>query len=95
MQGDDKWLVQVQGSKRRVKERYRQLVSRVGRWAEPAPWDESDPGARTLLDLVESDPDPSGVPRKYLHGAQLTAPKVDPRVDAQMLEKLRSLGYAE
>jgi len=95
VQGDEKWLLQVRGPKRRVKKQHGERLSREGRAAGPVPWDDSAPAAEKLLDLVESDPDPSGVPRKYLHGLQLKAPKVDPRADAQMLEKLRSLGYAE
>jgi arylsulfatase len=46
-----------------------------------------------LLELVETDPDPRGASGRK--GRKITAPKVDPRADAEALERLRALGYVE
>jgi arylsulfatase len=45
--------------------------------------------------LIKSDPDPAGIPKEYVEGMSLDAPKVRPDADEELLEKLRSLGYVK
>jgi arylsulfatase A-like enzyme len=95
IQDREKWSVDVRGDYRKLARRLHQSVDEEGAGAGRTPWDDSNPGARALLELVESDPDPAGVPRSYERGEAIKSPKVDPRIGSETLEKLRSLGYAE
>jgi arylsulfatase A-like enzyme len=61
----------------------------------PLSFDSQAGAARELLALIESDPDPAGVPRQPERGERLAAPKVSPRAGPAELEKLRALGYVE
>jgi len=95
IRGQEKWSVDVRGDYRKLARRLHQSVDEEGAGAGRTPWDDSNPGARALLDLVESDPDPAGVPSSYGRGEAIKSPKVDPRIGSETLEKLRGLGYAE
>lgn len=95
IRGDEKWSVDLRGRQKTPKVRRHQNLEREGLGAPRLPWNDEDSGARLLLDLVESDPHPAGVPREYPRGNRIRAAKVDPRVDEETLEKLRTLGYAE
>ena len=53
------------------------------------------PEAEEFYRLIESDPDPGGIPEEFLEGMTITAPKVRPGLDQKTLDKLRSLGYVE
>jgi hypothetical protein len=48
-----------------------------------------------LLSLIESDPDPAGIPTHLEKGIAITAPKVAPGLDEATLERLKALGYAQ
>jgi len=95
IRGDEKWSIHVRGHRQGLRWRRHQSVDEEGGDAPMLAWTDSDPEAKQLLELVETDPDPAGVPRGYAEGVRIEAPKVDPRVDAETLEKLRTLGYAE
>jgi arylsulfatase A-like enzyme len=95
VRGDEKWSVMVRGPRRRVKRRSHATLGADERETASGPWVGSDPAAAELLELVRTDPDPSGIPREFENGIAIHAPKVAPRVDAQTLEKLKTLGYAE
>jgi len=51
------------------------------------------PEASDFVQLIASDSDPGGIPKKYARGIQLNAPKVRPGLDEKTLKKLRSIGY--
>jgi membrane-anchored protein YejM (alkaline phosphatase superfamily) len=95
IQGRDKWFVEVRGKEREITSRLHQSVDDEGVGAASVPWDDPNPGASALLDLVANDPDPAGIPQRFRKGKAIEAPKVDPRIDAETLEKLRTLGYAD
>jgi arylsulfatase len=56
------------------------------------PWSDAAAGA-ALLELVRSDPDPAGLPRRFDRGQLIDGPKVAPGADAEALAALRALGY--
>jgi hypothetical protein len=97
IQGDRKWVARVQAGEREpAKHEFFDLGNDPGETA-PQRWtpDESAAGARELLELIESDPDAGGYPKALRKGMQITAPKVAPRADREVIERLRALGYVE
>ncbi len=52
-------------------------------------------GWAELLQWVQSDPDPRGIPSEFEEGAKLDGPKVAPGRTEEQLEALRRLGYVE
>ena len=95
IEGREKWTVQVRGPERRIEEKRRYDLRRDPGERHPGAWRNGEPGSAALLARVTSDPDPAGVPPEFEKGKAINAPKVAPRVDAETLEKLRTLGYAE
>lgn len=93
--GEQKWFVQLRGRKREVLEQRFYDLSTDRRELSPQPWQAGAAPALDLMSLVASDPDPAGIPEQYERGLMLDAPKVAPRVNADQLEGLRALGYAE
>ena len=62
---------------------------------ERLPWPADSTLGATLVERAASDPDPAGWPLDPGMGRRLDAPKVHPRADAEALERLRALGYAD
>jgi len=60
------------------------------------PWSsEDEERAASLLGAIARDPDPAGVPRQFVRGLRVDAPKVRPDLEEAEVEKLRALGYVE
>ena len=95
IQGGSKAVLKVAGPGRTVRDRRSYDLEADPRETRPAEWRTGNPASRALIELVRSDPDPSGIPEQYQKGMQLRAPKVAPRVDEDTLERLQQLGYAE
>jgi len=93
LRGDRKWFALVDRNGRIARRWFVDLASDPGERSE-APWPPS-PVARTLAAWVHADPDPGGMPRDYLGGVRIDAPKVAPGRSAEELEALRALGYVE
>ena len=95
--GREKWMVRVgrggsAGQEPRIVEyRYYDLDTDECELHSQA-WPSDDRASR-LLQLIETDPDPAGVPIQLSRGLQLSAPKVAPGLDEDTLRRLRSLGY--
>ena len=60
-------------------------------------WDSElhDAEAAALIELIDDDPDPAGVPRQYARGRRLEHPKIRLGIDPEQLQKLCALGYVE
>jgi arylsulfatase A-like enzyme len=62
----------------------------------PRPWGPEDEiTAAHLLELIESDPDPAGVPAEFEQGRRLEGPKIRPDLDEEARARLRALGYLD
>ncbi|MHC4607797.1 MAG: sulfatase-like hydrolase/transferase, partial [Planctomycetota bacterium] len=94
VRGDRKRMLRVRGRNREVVEGRGYDLAGDPHETRPLEWDPDDPLAKALLERVQSDPDPSGIPEEYAKGMKLSAPKVAPGASEEMLEKLRALGYA-
>jgi len=97
IQGDRKWVTRVRVGKREpTQHEFFDLANDPGEKA-PQEWAPAEPaeGALELLGLIERDPAPGGRPESLRKGVQLTAPKVAPRADQEVIERLRALGYVE
>ena len=90
---DDKWVVHVSKEGELNKRYTHPIDGEAG--DRRAAWDSAGAPARQLLDLIERDPDPGGVPRHLATGMRLEAPKVAPDVDEEMLQRLKALGYVD
>lgn len=92
--GTQKWVLGVAAADRRI------LVRRAFDLADdpeeqhPTPWREA-PVADSLVALVESDPDPAGVPLLPRLGTLIDGPKLASGAPNESEERLRSLGYVE
>jgi arylsulfatase A-like enzyme len=95
IQGQRKWMISVHGADREVSKVRSYDLSADPAEEQPQGWDRVEAVPAQLLRLVRTDPDPAGIPSQYREGMRITAPKVAPGVDAEALEKLRALGYAE
>lgn len=92
IEGDRKWVAEVRADGQRG----RRLHYPVEREARPSiGWNDDDPVGRQLLSLIESDPDPAGIPAHLEKGVAITAPKVAPGLDKATLERLKALGYVQ
>lgn len=92
---DRKAVVVLEGPDRRfVKQWSHDLANDPGE-LQRLPRSRADALHDRLEALVARDPDPSGIADDLRRGERLTAPKVAPGVDAESLERLRSLGYAD
>ncbi len=94
VQGTRKWIVAVQQDRRVVAQQLFDLRSDPGE-VRGGPLVERDAFAEGLLRLIREDPDPAGIPERFLEGLELARPKVSPDVTPEELEVLRRLGYAE
>ncbi|GIW41463.1 MAG: hypothetical protein KatS3mg076_2040 [Candidatus Binatia bacterium] len=89
-----KWVVSLEpGTGKIVSKRTYDLEHDPGESA-PEPWQDG-PAGESLLELCRSDPDPGGAPVQVRKGTKLTAPKIAPRAEAEVRERLRALGYEE
>jgi len=93
--GAERWFVQLERTEpepRMQETRFYDLAADPGQLtAQPWPMDSSP--AVQLREQIAADPDPAGWPVDLQKGIRLEAPKVDPRANAETLEKLRALGY--
>lgn len=97
IRGDEKFMVRVSAGTRAVERRRFVDLAADPEERRGAPWPEGSEAGEELLARVAEDPDPGGRPAVDADqlGERLTSPKIDPRVDAEALEKLRALGYVE
>jgi hypothetical protein len=95
IQGQRKWMISVRGTDREVSELRAYDLSADPDEEQPQGGNRGEAALAQLLRLVRTDPDPAGIPSQYREGIRISAPKVAPGVDAEALEKLRALGYAE
>ncbi|MGI9432860.1 MAG: sulfatase [Myxococcota bacterium] len=95
IRGDQKSIVRIRPDGSRTAQRLAYDLAADPGELRPRPFDPKAPAARELLELIERDPDPAGVPVQPERGERLAAPKVSPRAGAAELEKLRALGYVE
>ncbi len=91
--GDHKWVMAVVGD-RKVPVKYFYDLAADPLEQQSLEFDDGE-AVQRLQQLIESDPDPAGVPAAYAKGMKITAPKVAPNVSEKQLEALRALGYAE
>jgi arylsulfatase A-like enzyme len=94
IQGDRKWVVRVQGGERTPDRRVAFDLGTDPDEQAPLTWSD-EPAAQVLLEITQNDPDPGGRPAHLQRGVRIDAPKVDPRADANALERLRALGYTD
>jgi len=97
IQGEQKWVTRVRGGRREpTQPELFDLASDPGETA-PREWapDAAAGAAGELLELIERDPDPGGLPEAPREGVQIRAPKVAARADREAIERLRALGYVE
>jgi hypothetical protein len=97
IRGDTKWVVAVRPDRSIAERRHYALERELGshwggHWSEEAP-------ALALLERVARDPDPGGIPEPGPGAAarrdRRGAGEVAPGVDAETLQRLRALGYAD
>lgn len=91
---DKKWMIEYRRGTTVPKRRRVYDLIRDPHELHPLPW-EATAEAEAFYDLVESDPDPAGIPKMYDRGIAIGAPKVRPGLDEKTLDKLRSLGYVK
>ena len=93
IQGDRKWVVGVQGGKRRIVSRRAYDLAADPGEIDPKPWSRVGVAQSRLLNLVAEDPDPSGRPADLVEGMNPDAPKVAPGLSEEDRARLRALGY--
>jgi len=95
IRGQRKWMIRVRGANREITGRRTYDLTADPLEETPGRWKRTEAIPGQLLQLSPTDPDPAGIPSRYREDMLITAPKVAPRVDAETMEKLRALGYAE
>jgi arylsulfatase len=99
LQGRRKAVIRIDGDPPGVVEAFAYDLATDPGEQNPLELPASDPLYERLLAQLDAEPDLAGVMAGRLddseQGLKIGAPKIAPRVSADALEKLRSLGYAE
>jgi len=95
MEGDRKWMVGLVRGSRDVREERAYALDRDPLELEPDHAPGESAARRELIELIERDPDPGGLPEDLRSGMQIDAPKVAPGITPAQRERLRALGYVE
>jgi len=95
VRGTRKWMVQLRGPLRVVLETRLYDLAADPDELEPLAWTEGEAPAEALLELVRTDPDPSGVPERHRKGIRIGSPKVSPDADEEARQALEDLGYVD
>ena len=90
---NEKWVVQVSRQTGTIQDKWRLRLDSDPGETQRLEWGNDDEGSARFLEMVARDPDPAGVPTEYAAGTGILAPKVNPNIGQDALEKLRALGY--
>jgi arylsulfatase len=95
VEGDRKWMVGMVRGDRAVHVERVYALDADPLELEPDLEPAASAARSALLELIERDPDPGGLPEALAQGIQLDAPKVAPGITPEQRARLRALGYVE